>query len=117
MSLDDLSDCIAEEAVAITITRSAAPTRVSGRPSVMGATSTVAIVASVQPLSSKELQLVPEGMRARGVRKVFTSTPLVLLPMPDRFDYQGATWEIVDERDWLDIGNYYRYLAARVTFG
>jgi hypothetical protein len=117
VSIDDLSDCIAEESVAITVTRFGAPTMVAGRPSAAGTTSSVAIVASVQPLSSKELQLMPEGMRARGMRKVFTKTQLQLLPMPDRFDYGGSTWEIIDERDWLDIGNYYRYLAVKVTFG
>ena len=117
MSIDDLADTIAEESVAITIMRYAAPAMSHGRPSAASISTTIAIIASVQPLSSKELLLVPEGMRARGMRKVFTNTALQLLPMPDRFDYQGATWEIVDERDWLDIGNYYRYLAVRVTFG
>jgi hypothetical protein len=114
MSIDDLSDVIAQESIALTITRTAMPTMAYGRPTT-ASTSTISIRACVQPLSSKELLLVPEGMRARGVRKVFTSTALLCLPMPDRFTYQGDTWEIVDERDWIDLGNYYRYLAARVT--
>ena len=114
MSLEDVTDIIADVSETVTVTRYAAPTIVAGR-SVAGATSTVAIVACVQPLSSRELQFLPEGMVARGVRKVFTTTQLLCLPMPDRFAYGGEVWEIVEERDWGYQGNYHRYFAARVT--
>ena len=115
MSIDDLSDVIAQEAVPLTITRTAAPSMSLGRPS-PGSPSTVSITASVQPLPTKELMLVPEGMRNRGVCKLFTKTELLTLPMPDRFTYKGELWEIVEVKNWLDLGNYYRCLAARVTF-
>lgn len=112
--IDDLSGAIALESVTLTVTRTATPSMAYGRPT-SASTSSVTAVASVQPLSSKELLLLPEGLRARGVRKVFTATRLLVQPMPDRFTYQSDLWEVIDERDWYDIGGYYRYLVARVT--
>ena len=114
MSIDNLADVILQEDVPLTVTRTATPTMALGRPTSAG-TSTLAITASVQPMPTKELQFMPEGLRNRGVVKVFTTTELLTLPMPDRFDYGGATWEIVESQDWWDLGGYYAYTAARVT--
>ena len=115
MTLLDPSIAIGAVApVTLTVTRYAAPTLTAGR-AVAGATSSLTVAASVQPLSSKELDLVPEGMRARGVRKVFSATRLLVQPMPDRFTYQSDVWEVTEEKDWLDVAGYYRYLVTRVT--
>jgi hypothetical protein len=116
MPIDDLyTDCIDQEAVPLTISRQAAPTLDHGRVASPGAVTTLSILASVQPMPTSELLLMPEGMRARGVKKVFTNAALQELPVPDRFDYLGATWEIMTISDWQDLGSYRQYVAVRVT--
>jgi hypothetical protein len=108
------ADIIADCGAKLLVTRYAAPSIVNGR-KVRGAASTFSAVMSVQPLSSKELEFVPEGLRARGVRAVFSNTKLQTLPDPDRFTYDGDTWEVVKEDDWIVLASYGRYTAARVT--
>jgi hypothetical protein len=113
----DVSDILTDPdvGVPVTITRTAAPTITNGRPSAAGAATTVITTASVQPLPTKELQLLPEGMRAQGVVAVFSGVELLVLPQPDTFVYKGATWQLSESADWSDAAGYYRYLAVRVT--
>ena len=114
MSIDDLSDVIEDEAVSLTITRSSAPAMSNGRAGVV-TTSSFTITACVQPAPTRELLLFPEGIRNRGMVKLFSAIELKDLPLPDQFDYLGAVWDVVKVDDWMDVGGYYRCFAARVS--
>lgn len=99
---------------AYTVTRRASSTLVMGR-TVDGATSTFPITASVQPVSGRELRLVPEGMRADDARVIYTATRLDPTPGgPDQvaivvdgvplqyvvYKVQGP-WELEDGTHWV----------------
>ena len=112
----DVTDIINDPDVAqsVTITRTIAPTLTAGRATTLS-TSTTTINASVQPMSSRELMLLPEGLRDQGVANVFSQVELLTKPMPDRFTWKSATWEIIQSDDWSATAGYWRSQAARVT--
>lgn len=112
----DVSDIMADPDVSetLTISRTATPTITNGRASTETAT-TISIVASVQPLTSSELQFMPEGLREQELVNVYTKTELLTRPMPDRFTYLGATYEVIDVHSWAHAAGYYQVLATRVT--
>jgi hypothetical protein len=66
-----------------------------------GVPTTINTTASVQPASSKDLLLLPEGERTRETVKVYTATELftvdVVASRPaDRFVYDGRTFEVLN---------------------
>jgi len=66
-----------------------------------GAASTINTTASVQPASSKDLLLLPEGERTRETIKVYTGTELftanIAASRPaDRLAYDGRVFEIMN---------------------
>ena len=112
----DVTDCLTDPDVGqpVTISRTASPTLTNGRAGVETAT-TQAITASVQPLSNSELQFMPEGLREQELAWVFSQTELLTRPMPDRFTYLGATYEVIDVHSWAHAAGYYQALATRVN--
>ena len=59
------------------VARRTTGTYTNGRYSGPGATTTIVITASVQPISGRDLVVVPEGQRTDESRKIFTATQLV----------------------------------------
>lgn len=120
MPLNDLSDAIREFAETITVTRTLAPSVVYGRVQDAPQQTRFAVSASVQPLPSKELLLLPEGMRNQGTVAVFTKEKLRTVDVsaakiPDTFEWHGATYQIAQTSDWSIAGNYTKYIATRMT--
>ncbi len=110
---------IARSGKPYTITRIAASAYDSHGRAVAGGTSTLAMVASVQPVTGRDLQRMPEGLRTRELVKLYTTTQLRTADegagtVADRFAYRGATWEVQTVEDWADAGNYFKCIAAKV---
>lgn len=73
-----------------------------------GIQETLAIVASVQPLNGRELQLVPEALRTQGTVKVYTSFKLNMF---DILTWRDRKYEVQFESDWQGLGAYRKYIA------
>ncbi len=76
------------------------------------------IEASVQPLTQKELQLLPEGARTQGRVKIYTQTELLTAEvseckMPDRIRYRGVEYLVKEVDDWVDAGGYFKAIGVR----
>lgn len=74
------------------------------------------IVASLQPLSGREMDRLPELLRTREVQALWTKTPLVAAQedtQGDLVSIKGVTWEVHNFSDWQDLGGYTRVLIAR----
>lgn len=61
----------------------------------------LAVTGSIQPLTGRELMLLPEGERAREQRKLYVQPPFELRTviadgetMPDQVVYRGQRWEV-----------------------
>lgn len=77
------------------------------------------IRASFQPVSQKDLQLLPEGMRNQGTVKIYTETELLTVDTsecgsPDRLCHEGVNYQVQSVDSWKDVGNYFRVIAVRV---
>jgi hypothetical protein len=78
---------------------------------------------SVQPLTGKELQFLPEGRRDIGLMKVYSNTPLSVSvegsnTPGDIVIWAGRKWEIIRELVFAnDIINHYKYIAALFNDG
>lgn len=78
---------------------------------------------SVQPLTGKELQFLPEGRRDIGLMKVYSNTPLYVSvegsnTPGDVVIWAGRKWEIIRELVFAnDLINHYKYIAALFNDG
>lgn len=102
-----------------TRTRTTAGTYSAGRYSA-GSTATASIRASVQPLTGRDLMVLPEGRRGDATVAVYTTTELrVTSPAgaADKLTIDGETWEIIHVEPWVDNQSttVYRAIAARTT--
>ena len=78
---------------------------------------------SVQPLTGKELQFLPEGRRDIGLMKIYSNTPLSVSvegsnTPGDVVIWAGRKWEIIRELVFAnDLINHYKYIAALFNDG
>ncbi len=83
-----------------------------------GTQTTVAITASIQPVSGDELKSLPEGQHLQSVRVVYTTTELKASSSthdPDRFTLDGDTYEVFKlEKHSAWGGTHYRAYIARM---
>lgn len=108
---------IARFGASYTVTRKAATTYTAGR-AVAGATDApITIVASVQPVTGRELKALPEGRRAEDVRILFTTTELRTespAGAADQVTIGGELYEVFQVKPWTAHGGtHYEVLAAR----
>lgn len=97
-----------------TVTRNTASYGSDGRLTAASPT-TFSITASVQPLSGRDLQRLPEGKRTREARAVFTPTMLTPGPnLPDQIQIDGLAWEVDSVQDWQNLGGYYRAVVLKM---
>ena len=120
MTSFDLADAIEETAVTVEVVRTLPAPVVRGRVAAAPEERRFKISASVQPLKSKDLQLLPEGMRNAGAVKIFSHMELFSGNhaegrLPDRLHYRGIVYQVQIVDDWHDLGDYYRVIATRVT--
>ena len=86
-----------------------------------GTESSVSAIASVQPFTSRQLLLLPEGKRQKGWVKIFTSTELTCLEgegenqQADQVLYNGSYYEVQSRDKWDNCLKHYEYDAARVN--
>jgi hypothetical protein len=99
-------------ALPYTVTRRES-TYVSGR-RVTATPATFDIVAMVQPLSGRELARLPEGMRTRELRAVWTTADLRVDGEPDSLSVDGVEWEVQLKTDWAVLGGFRHYIMAKV---
>jgi hypothetical protein len=87
-----------------TVTRMAADSYVDGL-KVDGSTSTFTIRAGVQPATSQEIQMLPEGARTEETLTVYTSTALKTggegaATERDRISIDGGVWDVKAVQTW-----------------
>lgn len=115
----DFSLCIGSVGETIEIIRYLPDSVVDGRVEPKQIESVVDVVASVQPMTSRELERVPEGMRTRGMVKCYSPVEIRAgdvntgIP-PDRIRHNGTVYEATKCDDWETVAGYYRVELVRV---
>ncbi|WP_223643946.1 hypothetical protein [Corallococcus sp. EGB] len=77
------------------------------------------ILASVQPLSGRERQLLPEGQRSEERLLVVTATELRAADVSasregDVLVYRGESFEVEAVERWDELGGFWKARAAKV---
>ena len=77
------------------------------------------IQLSVQPMSARELKMLPEGMRNDGTVKCYGPDELITAKsstcqIPDKFEYRNVLYQVASVHDWKDLGGYFKTIATRV---
>lgn len=120
MAFTNLADVVAHfDPEDITIKRFGAPTRANGN-ATKPSSSDVLIEAVIWPSTGQDIRRLPEGLRTDEARTVLTTTSIKpsidpSAGYPDRFDYEGFTWEIQVVTDWSAKGGYYLGVAVKVS--
>ena len=75
---------------------------------------------NVQPLTGRERELLPEGIRDKGLIKLYTQCPLLSVDVEgkvkaDRLDYRDQEYVVQTVEDWCPNGGYYKVLAIKVN--
>lgn len=114
-----VADAVMDNAFPVTVIRSFPSAQVKGRVS-LPIERKFTTQLSVQPMSNKELQMLPEGMRNQNRVKAYGVEELKTVEtsecrIPDRFVYKGITYQIDKVGDWSDLGGYYYYEAVRAN--
>lgn len=112
-----LLDTIADLGSTYTVTRRGAPTSVKGIMTAAPTTTTLSITASVQPVSGRDQQNLPDAMRTRELRVVFTATEIMPVRpgyVADVVTYGGEPWEVLRSEKWEAFGDtFWRAYIAR----
>jgi hypothetical protein len=82
-------------------------------------TSTTQVKGSLQPMTGRELQLLPEGLRNRGVWKFYSQTSFQTADVaecgvPDRLVFDGVTYEVHQVDPWDHVADYFKIILTRV---
>lgn len=105
----------------LTVTRTGAQTIVNYQP-VQGASTTFTITATVQPLTGRERQDLPEGYRAANLRKMYTTADLNVISVEaqtysDTIALEDGTYEVFAKENrqspFSDL-SHYKYTLLRV---
>jgi hypothetical protein len=116
--MDDLSDAILQLASPYTVTRRAANGYGSDGRAIAPTTSTVTVQAVVEPLKGKDVARLPEGLRTRRSKVVFTPTQLYAQEggqNPDRISIDGEAYEVQAVERWYELGGFYRAVVVGVS--
>lgn len=114
----DLSDVIASFATGTyTVTRRSASAYGSDGRLDANSTSTFSVAACVQPVTGRELERLPEGLRNREVLAMWS--PIELKTQgdsqdPDYVSIDGDTYEVHKLERWNTLGAYWRALLTKV---
>lgn len=98
-----------------TVTRPGAVTNDGHGRAVHAAPTTFSISASIQPLSDRDLRVLPEALHAEDLRKVYTMTELRGEPQPDVITDTDGAWAVVGRpQRWQGRGGvHYKAIIAR----
>ena len=101
-----------------TITRHVASSYDATGDYVEGAATTLAVVGSLQPLTGKQIEQLPEGMRDRASAMLFSATSLQSSRTGntgDRVPFGGDTYEVLGVVNWATpVGGHFAYALERV---
>lgn len=117
--LNDLSDAVLSCSLPIMVKRFSSPPVVKGRKQGKPLCREFRMMASVQPMSQKQLARLPEGTRAEGAVAVYSKQPLRTVRQSDarqadEFCYNGVDYQVQSVDDWFDLGGYYMMTATRL---
>lgn len=121
MSVADLSDVLALLGTGTyMVTRPEAPTLVAGRVVPATASAPFATTGSMQPLSGRDLQRLPEGDRATEQLWYFTTTRLQTAEVDtgqvaDVVDVDGEAYEVQTVENWQASGNFFKARLSKVN--
>lgn len=84
-----------------------------------GASSTLEVDAVVQPVTPRDLQMLPEGERTKEAIALFTVAALVTSDVgsaveADQVAWSSRTWRVALVEDWTAQAGYARAIATRV---
>jgi hypothetical protein len=98
------------------VTRTVASTYNGNGVLVPGSTSTLTIEACVQPLGGRELRRLPEGLRNKEARQVYTPTELRTAQTgnePDSIAIGSNSWQVQTCEPWAELGGYFRAIVTK----
>lgn len=77
------------------------------------------VTGSFQPITGRELELLPEGMKNRGAWKFYTQADFQTVNVsecgiPDRLVFDGVTYETQRVDDWAHAAGYSKVTLTRV---
>ncbi len=101
----------------VTLLRYAAPTIAAGRASYAAPTSST-IAALVVPLSGRELDRLPEGVRQRARFAAFTTSTVRTASQEigvkaDELVFEGETWACEQEQGYRQVGGFARLILTK----
>lgn len=114
-----LGDAVLDFDTPVTVYRFSAPARDGGIVSSEPEIDSFEAHGSFQPMSQKEAQYLPEGIRVSGASKFYTDCALRTASASDCnladkvVDAAGVEWEVVAVEDWSPIGGYYKATLTR----
>lgn len=105
------------------VTRTVAATYGTDGRLIAGSTSVINMDASIQPMSGRELQALPEGAHGREVRKMFSKSELSTRTPgndPDLVMYKSESWEVLSVSAWEAFGlgsggDHWEAIIARIA--
>lgn len=116
MSVQDAITAVGIKTGDYTVTRTVAGSYAGGLYT-PGSTSSFSIEASVQPVTGRDLKVLPEGHHSEEMVKIFTKTELKTRSPgfdPDKVAIGGETYEVKNVQAWTAFGGkHYEVLAAR----
>jgi len=80
----------------------------------LATSTTFSILAAVQPLGGRDLQLQTNGMRVAERQTLYTETRLRVKDDPDIVTIAGEDWEVENQSDQSVMGNYFKATIVRV---
>ena len=125
--LDMSGVVISMSSSAVTRTRHAAgsyPQTGSGRGTfVAGAATTATIQASMQPITSRDRQLLPDGVRETAQMVIYTADALQgdapatsnSITQADTITYGGEIFQVYRDRNWQTDGLYHKAVLYSAT--
>ncbi len=117
--LNDLSDAVLACSVTATVTRHLPTELVNGRKTGKPKERTFDIMASITPMTDKQLQRLPEGQRRDGKVKIISTTGLQTARVnecrqADIICQNDTRYEIDVVKDWFAQGGFFEMEGTRV---
>lgn len=84
---------------------------------VPASTTTFSAAMCVQPLTKRQLQRLPEGMRTKELRSVWSPVELKTQGSgqdPDVIAIDGFNWQVGEMADWNALGRYWEVFVEKV---
>lgn len=124
--VDDAVMSLAAQAVVRYRTAAGSYSTTSGSKGVFvpGASTSTTIVACVGPIDDRTRTLLPEGIRLRArylmhtladVRGDLPTASGTAIYQADRIGYNGRTYQVYQDRRWVDHGHYGRFVLVEET--